>query len=181
MKIQSEQLITDLMETTERHLKTVKMLQSQPEEALNRRASPESWSALECIKHLNLYGDYYLPEVENCLNNAKLPQENIFKSGLIGNYFAKSMLPKDKLNKMRTFTSMNPIHTSLDKQVLEQFSAQLYQWLRLLEQAKTVNLNREKVKISISKWIKLKLGDALRVVIYHNERHIKQAERAARR
>ena len=38
--------------------------------------------------------------------------------------------------------------------------------------------DKTKTAISISKLIKLRLGDTFRVLIYHNERHIKQAERA---
>ena len=41
----------------------------------------------------------------------------------------------------------------------------------------SLDLNKIKTAISISKWIKLKLGDTFRVVVYHNERHIKQANK----
>src|SRR5690606_41809639 len=47
--------------------------------------------------------------------------------------------------------------------------------LQLLEASKRVDLTQVKTSISISKWIKLRLGDTLRVVIYHNRRHIVQA------
>ena len=43
--------------------------------------------------------------------------------------------------------------------------------------SKNVNLDKIKTAISISKLIRLKLGDTFRVLIYHNERHIKQAEK----
>ena len=51
------------------------------------------------------------------------------------------------------------------------------QILALLDQAKGVNLDQIKTGISLTKWIKIKLGDTFRVLIYHNQRHIKQAER----
>ena len=37
--------------------------------------------------------------------------------------------------------------------------------------------NKTRIPISINKWIKIKLGDTFRFVIYHNERHIQQAKR----
>ncbi len=56
----------------------------------------KSWSILECLEHLNLYGDFYIPEIKNRIESSKtLPKEN-FKSRILGNYFAKSMLPKEK-------------------------------------------------------------------------------------
>lgn len=44
--------------------------------------------------------------------------------------------------------------------------------------AQQVSLNKTKTGISISTWIKLKLGDTFKVVIYHNKRHIVQALKA---
>ena len=82
-----------------------------------------------------------------------------------------------KLNKMKTFKEMNPIHSQLDLSVIDEFIDQQQQMLRLLERGKTTDLTRTKVSISISKWIKLRLGDTFRFVIYHNMRHIQQAKR----
>ncbi|HIA10981.1 MAG TPA: DinB family protein [Flavobacteriales bacterium] len=87
------------------------------------------------------------------------------------------MLPKEKLNKMKTFKSMNPIGSNLDKTVLEKFLSQQKTLLELLQQAEKVSLTKNKTGISISKWIKLKLGDTFRIVIYHNLRHVIQAEK----
>ena len=89
------------------------------------------------------------------------------------------MLPKEKLNKMKTFKSMNPIGSNLDKTVLEKFLSQQKTLLELLQQAEKVSLTKNKTGISISKWIKLKLGDTFRIVIYHNLRHVIQAEKVS--
>jgi hypothetical protein len=58
------------------------------------------------------------------------------------------------------------------------FARQLQTMLELLHLAAKTDLNKVRTSISISSLIRLKLGDTLRVVIYHNERHIRQAERA---
>lgn len=177
MKIKSAQLITDLITLTRQHLKYVESLKSKTEEELNRKKTAERWSVLECLKHLNLYGNFYLPEIEKRIKDTATHEEEEYKSGLLGNYFAKSMWPKEKLNKMKTFKSTNPINSKLDKRVLDEFIDQQQELLRLLNKSLHVNLNKVKTSISISRWIKLKLGDTLRVIIYHNERHIKQVER----
>ena len=147
------------------------------EDALNQRLHQDSWSILECIEHLNLYGNYYLPEIEKQLTTSKAISDKKFKSGWLGNYFAESMLPKKQLNKMKTFKSMNPIHSQLSKQVLNTFIEQQQKMLQLLSLAHDKNLNNIRIPISINKWIKIKLGDTFRFVIYHNERHIQQAKR----
>ena len=87
------------------------------------------------------------------------------------------MLPREKLNKMKTFKDKNPLGSELDKRTLERFITQQEQLLSLLEKAKNIDLNKTKTAISISKWIELKLGDTFRVVVYHNDRHIVQAKK----
>src|SRR5690606_40886810 len=101
-----------------------------------------------------------------------------FKSSWLGNYVAKSMLPKEKLNKMKTFKSMDPAGSDLNKNVLNRFIAQQNTLLDLLEAARKVSLTKTKTGISITPWLKLRLGDTFRVVIYHNLRHVLQAEKA---
>ena len=64
------------------------------------------------------------------------------------------------------------------EQWLAEFIEQQEKLLQLLEAARTVDLNKASCAISISKWIKLKLGDTFLFFIAHQYRHILQAERA---
>lgn len=179
MKIPSEKLIDDLVDRTHRILNEAEELKTLPEKSLQWRPVPESWSVLECLEHLNLYGRYYLPEINKRIDAGKSSHTGyVFKSGWLGNYFAKSMLPKEKLNTMKTFKNMNPIHSTLGKTVMDEFIRQQRQMLSILEKCRKVDLNKTKTSISISNFIKLKLGDTLRVVIYHNQRHMVQAQKA---
>ena len=177
MKFEKEELIEDLIERTKNNLNEAQKMSSYNLEQLNWKASTESWSVLECLEHLNRYGDFYLPEINTRIKNSSISvSDSTFKSGWLGNYFAQSMLPKEKLNKMKTFKSMNPAGSQLDKTVIKKFMDQQKEMLDLLNMARRYNLNKIKTSISISKWIKLKLGDTFRVVIYHNDRHILHAQ-----
>ncbi|MFL9832535.1 DinB family protein [Chryseobacterium terrae] len=177
MKIPSRKLLSDLKIKTEQNLKFAEILLNKTDERLNFRPSEERWSILECFEHLNRYGNFYIPEISKRIENSDTKSTEIFSSGILGNYFANSMLPKEKLNKMKTFKSMNPIHSKLNKDVLNEFIAQQKQIIHLLNEAENCNLNKVKTSISISNLIKLKLGDTFRFVIYHNLRHIEQAKR----
>lgn len=148
------------------------------DKVLNPRPATGSWSALECMEHLNRYGNFYLPEIQRRIAQSPHPASAQFKSGWLGNYFAKSLLPKEKLNKMKTFSNMDPMGSELGREVLHTFIAQQEQTLALLQEAKNVDLSKTRTAISISSWIKLRLGDTFRVLIYHNQRHVVQAERA---
>ena len=188
MQIQTEVLVTDLINRTKQLILEAEVLKEKSEEQLNHKQHAESWSVLECLEHLNLYGRFYLPEIEKriaeqlSLSSPSVPlrrgkKESVFKSGWLGNYFANSMLPKEKLNKMKTFKNMNPLNSKLDKKVIDEFISQQQEMLRLLGESRKVSLNKTRTAISISKLIKLKLGDTLRFVIYHNQRHMVQALR----
>ena len=181
MTISNQKLIEDLIQRTQAHLNQAEQFNVLETSQLNRQPAPQSWSVLDCLEHLNRYGDFYLPEIERQIQKgAKAQPTSVFKSGWLGNYFANMMLPKESLNKMKTFKSMNPVNSQLDRSVLEEFIRQQKQFLDLLQKARHVDLTRTKTGISISRWIRLRLGDTLRFVIYHNERHLLQAQRAAR-
>jgi len=172
----SQALLQELLELTREHINAAESFKKQPMTALNWKENLKSWSVLECVEHLNRYGDFYIPEITQKIKTAKHTSSEVFKSNWLGTYFSKTVAYKPNLNKMKTFKSMNPLHSTLDRQTLETFIKQQHQIIDLLNQAKAVNLDKTKTAISISKWIKLRLGDTFRVLIYHNERHIKQAE-----
>jgi hypothetical protein len=177
MKVATNQLISNLIQMTKEHIIYAETLLNESDESLNYRSQPNSWSALECLQHLNLYGDFYLPEINNRINSSNTKSDPIFKSGILGNYFANSMLPKEKLNKMKTFEDKNPSGSTLDKRTIEEFIRQQHELLSLLERSKNINLNKVKTSISISNLIKIKLGDTFRFLINHNERHIVQVKK----
>ena len=175
--MESEELIQDLIERTRISINQTEKFCAFSAGQLNWRVEENSWSILECFEHLNLYGDFYIPEITRRIEYSQTTPNKNFKPGLLGDYFAKSMLPREKLNKMKTFKDKNPFGSTLDKSTIERFLSQQKQILNLLDKSRQIDLNKTKTAISISKWIKLKLGDTFRVVIYHNQRHIAQAQK----
>ena len=177
MKIKTESLILDLIERTRQNINQVEQLSQLTEKELNKKKNQVTWSILECIEHLNLYGEFYIPEIEQKIEQSKTDPDQLFKSGVLGNYFAKSMLPSKKMRKIKTFKDKNPNGRKLNKRTLKRFLEQQKQILELLNKSRKVNLNKTKTAISISKLLKLKLGNTFRVLIYHNQRHIEQARK----
>ncbi len=175
--MQSEKLIQNAIEQTRQFINQGERLKNNNLLFLTHKEDPGSWSILECLEHLNLYGDYYLPEIEHTIKNSDTKNEAEFKSSWLGNYFAKSMLPKEHMKKMKTFKDKNPLNTQFDKRVIDRFINQQIKMIDLLTKSEKVSLNKLKIKISITKLIKLKLGDTFQFIINHNIRHMKQIER----
>ncbi|MBP6665242.1 MAG: DinB family protein [Chitinophagales bacterium] len=179
--LNTQLLIDELSQQTQDLLAMVEQWNSLPASVLNRQPQPNKWSALQCLEHLNIYGRYYLPAIEKAITHAKHTPEPTFTSGWLGNYFVESIkLPKSGTpsKPMKTLKSYNP-NKLLDKQqVISEFLMQQEQLLELLEASKKTNLEKIRIPISINRLIKIRLGDCLRFVIYHNQRHFQQALKA---
>jgi len=175
--MQSEKLIQSLIEQTRQIINQAEALRNHDLKILTWKETAESWSMLECLEHLNLYGDFYLPEMEKKIKESNTTPDVNFKSGILGNYFAKSMLPKEKLNKMKTFKDKNPLHAKLDQTVIDRFMGHQMKLLDLLQAASNKSLNRIRIATSITSLLKLKLGDCFQFYINHMIRHMHQIER----
>lgn len=174
--MRSEELIQTLLEKTTQIMHQAEQLKRHDLNVLTWRKNEESWNILECLEHLNLYGEFYLPQIEDKIKVSKTTPDIKFKSGFLGNYFAKSMLPNGKINKMKTFKDKNPLHTKLDKAVIDKFIHQQIKLTNLLQQSKQVSLNDVRIPTSISSLLKLKLGDTFQFFTNHIIRHFNQIE-----
>lgn len=180
MKIDSSQLLSELTNLVNSHMSYTDTLKDISEQQLNSKVNAESWSALECIEHLNLVMKFYVPELDRRIRSSNFQKSDTFRGTYLGNKFAKSMLPNDKMRKVKTFKRVNPISSELTKsEVIHTFEVYLKQLLELLEMARETNLTKVKTSTLIS-ILKLRLGNTLQLVIYHNERHIVQAQKTLR-
>ena len=136
MVLISNNLLQDLIELTHENLNIVKNLKKHSTDNLNWKENSENWSVLECIEHLNKYGDFYIPEITNKIHTSKHKSFEIFKSNWLGKYFSKSVSYNKDLNKMKTFKSMNPLNSRLNIQTLEKFINQQHQIIELLNKSK---------------------------------------------
>jgi len=183
IKMTTQQLISELTSITSNIIHTTENhFVNAPQHKLTSRTSDKSWNVLECLEHLNLYGDYYLPECKKAIQKASRIKErpgSTYAPGWLGNYFANMMKVKEqgKLVKYSTFKDKNPLNTNLTSNVLQKFLKQQKDLLEILKAAEQVNMEKAAVPITISRFIRLKLGDTLRFVVYHNERHLEQALR----
>lgn len=66
------------------------------------------------------------------------------KGGWLGNYFVKSLEPREKLNTMNTFKDKNPNGSKLEMSTLDRFLEQQTVFLDLLEKARKVDLQKNK-------------------------------------
>ena len=176
MKLNSKILLQDLKNQTEKHIETCKDFLALSDEKLRFRKTESSWNILECIEHLKKYADYDYPLMETNIQKSNTHSKEIFSTGSLGNYFANSMLVTKKTKKMKTPKDKNPLGENLTKESILIFLEQQKLLLQILENSEKIDLGKIKIPISIAPFVKIKLGDTLRFIVYHNERHIVQAQ-----
>lgn len=176
-KIITETLLENLKsDTREIILRTSQLLTKDPE-LLLQQPGEGRWSIAQIIEHLNSYGRYYLPLIERSLANANAAPNQFFIPGWLGNYFTRSMLPKKQgqvTNKMKAPKNHRPPTDINSKIVLEEFLTQEHLLLSMLDKAAATDLEKIKIPISISRFIKINLGDTFSFLIAHHQRHFVQ-------
>jgi hypothetical protein len=179
MKAVNKQVLLDMLEkSVEDHIAVVVSdLQNRSPEFLNRPAADGGWSIAQCLDHLNSYGLYYLPQIEKALSAAGLvgPDQD-YKSSWLGSYFIKMMEPETGKKKYKAFKDHIPASELNAVEVVAEFIRQQEKLLHYLRTAARRDLNKT-LPISISRLIRLKLGDVFQFIIAHNERHMQQAQR----
>ena len=177
-KFVTAQLLEQLKaDTRQIILETNYLLQQDPELLLLPPAEGK-WSVAQVIEHLNTYGRYYLPLIRRVLSNSKTIPSVSYHPGWLGDYFTKTMLPKANgqvTNKMPAPKGHRPSRDIDSKAVLDEFLEQQQALLELLDMANKANLEKIRIPISLTRFIRLKLGDTFRFLIAHHQRHFVQA------
>jgi hypothetical protein len=145
------------------------------------RSTDASWNLVEIFAHLNQYALFYHTAFRTRIGNTKFRE---FKENFVSSPLGRSAWSSIKLgnakNVKRKFKAQRNYNPSIDSTLvtgtdIHDFIAYQNDLLEIIELSKTVNIRKAKVPIAISKIIRLRLGDVLLFVTYHNERHIQQA------
>lgn len=182
---QSKALLDALHRQTEQFLqKAITEWQMLPATTMQQSPAPGQWSMAQCLEHLNIYGRFYLPAIEKAIQQGKtkghLAVAN-YSPGWLGAYFTNLMRPGaagQLKSKMKAPKNAIPAAQPDARAMLAEFIDQQETMLKLLDSASLVHLERLRVPISLTPWIRLQLGDTFSFVIAHLERHVLQAGRA---
>jgi len=190
-KILLTSLFSELSQLQNAALEAGNYFDTLAQDVLTYRHAPDSWNVLECLEHLNLYAQYYLPLIEKKIKGQKNSQKQNYSPSWLGQYFAMAMKkdprkvgengvvnPK-KNGAMKTFKNKNALNRPLGQQTIKTFIEDQKKLGVLLKACQHVDLDKVRIPITISFLIRLKLGDTLRFFVYHIERHVRQAQRAA--
>ena len=180
-KFKSEELINQLEADVRQLMAAAEHLQQADSVKLGYPPEEGKWSAAQALEHLNMYSRFYLPAIERSM--VQIPKEvnAWFVPGFFGDYFTNMMMPKNVYevkNKMKTMKSFRPERAVNVEGVFKEFFDHQKKLLHLMETARKRNLETVRVPTTISKLIRLKLGDVFRFLVAHEQRHMIQARNA---
>jgi hypothetical protein len=177
-KFKAEDLLKDLRTDVERIKEAAAFFKDVDKTKLVYQPSEGKWSIVQVLEHLNAYGRYYIPAMEKGMTEKKTEKQAWFNGGFWGDFFTNSMKPKNvyeiknKMKAAKAYSFSNSLNVDT---VLNEFLKQQDDLIRLLDMAQHVDLNAVRLPITISKVIRLKLGDVFRFLIAHEQRHMIQA------
>lgn len=155
---------------------------SLSDEQLRWKPAPDRWSIVECLQHLNLAERFYIRTIQYKVDALEFtpatPTDQSLESDWIGKAFlyvvdpqVKIKVPAPGLIRPRAAVDLMPVD------VMTQFIELQTLLNSLLDKAIYLDWNREKVMTLFGNWLKIRLGDAIRMLVAHTERHMKQAMR----
>jgi hypothetical protein len=156
-------------------------------EELNRKPTPDSWSAAECFQHLlSTKASYLISFGEIIKANQGSDKESTafihsanqsFNHSFWGKLILYFVNPKTKM-KSKTTSSFNPSNSKVEPEIIQKYLEQHDQLTKTISGMKNLDLKRLRMASPINSKIKYNLGDAIRILVLHDKRHIQQAERA---
>ncbi len=180
-KFKSDELIDSLQADVKQLMAAAEQMKDMDKVKLAYPLTEGRWTAIQALEHLNMYGRYYLPAIEKAISINTGGKAAWFNTGRMGGYFTNMMMPKtvyEVKNKMKAPKGYVPPAALNSESVIKEFLEQQRQLWQLLDRARERNLNDIRIPITLSKLIKLKLGDTFRFLVAHEQRHMIQARNA---
>jgi hypothetical protein len=154
---------------------------SHPPEVLASRPAEGRWSAVECISHLVVTSEGYVPLMSGALKaNVPVGGTLRYKMDAPGWLIARSLEPPVRL-RARTVHEFLPRPFGSATEALARFEELQEGTERVLESAEGYDLNRIMLVSPFNRRVRYNLYSCFQIVLAHQRRHLWQARRAIQR
>ena len=144
------------------------------------RPHPGSWSASECIAHLNISTELFLPVLQKSVDEAK--QRGIKGTAKVSMDWIGALLrwflEPPVRSRLRTSAPFVPRAVRAKKESFAEFERLQSKLIEIVHQTRDLDLRRMKIVSPFDKRVKYNVFSAFRIVAAHQRRHLWQAEPA---
>ncbi len=149
-------------------------------EQLKWRVAMQQWSIAECLVHLSLTTQGYLPSLRNALAHAPAvattPTARPYRMDIMGRLLRWTLEPPPRL-RTKTTAPFQPVVTGAPEKVLPEFLRWQTELLAQLKTAQGLALDQIKVASPFNPRVTYNLLSCFHILVAHERRHLWQAER----
>ncbi len=172
-------LIAELLDRTELIKASSQLFLRLSDEQLQYRPGPGRWSIAEIFGHLNIFHDLYIRSILSRVTLAPDWSSDRYNSGWLGDWIYEKIMPRadGSVFKYRAMKAHCVNAELLDgREELESFQRKCDALDDILRHAATKNLQKIQIPFYFTGLLCLRLGDTLRTLVAHSERHLLQAQ-----
>jgi hypothetical protein len=143
---------------------------------LNWRPRPEAWNVGQCLDHLRVANDVYLPAISAALENSYTERVDDVRLGSFSRWFIRAYIaPNPGGARARAPRKIEP-GKQVDLSVLRAFLRSNESARELIRRAADYDVNRIRFKNPFIPLLRFTVGTGFEIITQHQCRHLLQAE-----
>lgn len=147
-------------------------------EQLNWQPRPDKWSVGQCLEHLCISGEVYMPPIASALRHRQPSPVAEIRPGWFGGWFIRNYIaPSPHSKTAKAPRKIRPVLGVVDPSVLDRFLAMNRELRALIERAAPYDVNRIRFANPFVPLIRFTVGTGLEIMSKHEDRHLLQAEK----
>jgi len=147
------------------------------EEQLNWQPSPGAWSVGQCLEHLCITNEAYLPRMISALQGQPDSPVEQIKPGAFGGWFIRNFVePSPATKRISAPRKIRPA-SRVGLPVIDRFLSGNKTCREVIVSAREKNVNRVRFWNPLVPGIRFTVGTGLEIITSHERRHLLQAER----
>ena len=145
---------------------------------INFKPSAESWSIGQCFDHLIKTDSLFFSELDKIAEGTR---KNSFietwspLSSIWGNMLISSLKKDERKFKAPSKLIIPP--SEIDADTIEKYTQHLVKLIKKIKQTETADWRKVVMTSPFMSLMTYKLGDGYQIIVEHNKRHFRQAER----
>jgi len=147
------------------------------QEQLNWQPQPTAWSVGQCLEHLCITNEAYLPAISSSLEGQRSAIVQEIMPGWFGRWFLRSYIEPSPQTKRAPAPKKIVPGSRVDLSVLDRFLRSNQAARELVRRASSYDVNRIRFRNPLIPVIRFTAGTGLQIVSGHERRHLLQAER----
>ncbi|HEY6253043.1 MAG TPA: DinB family protein [Candidatus Angelobacter sp.] len=147
-------------------------------EQLNWQSQPGTWSVGQCLEHLCISNEVYLPPISGALKGKPVSPTQEITPGWFGRWFIRSFIePSAQTKRARAPGKIAPRAAQVEPSILDRFLKSTQGIREIIRQARDRDVNRIRFRNPLISVIYFTVGTGFQILSGHQRRHLLQAER----